>query len=349
MEPTFKPTEPTHPTPRPEPVPRLSHNLAVEQPDASHEEEKRIEYKVLTLSNYQEVAQDEQSMVPPGYTDDESLRAMYINRTEEVIDRVVRAKPDMILFLDKSARPVAWMMREFWSVFVPNEPMPEMKFVNIDSAEWTHRSPDDPRPTDEEVDAVVIPEEAKDELRDIFTSKTTNPDPTEVVESNQSEVPSGENTYFDGRKVLIIDEISTTGTTLRFAERVIRETFPEVEEVETTAWMRGEHFERRGYKYTREIPVWYHKSREEGRMVGDIDRSQSFWLSRRFDAPDPLSVQLRQEIRQLAEDVRSGAQEIIPDDPANEERYRGMTIRQAKVDTTERRPLYEPRRSQNPR
>ena len=71
------------------------------------------------------------------------------------------------------------------------------------------------------------------------------------------------------------------------------------------------------------MPVWYRDDEERGRGVGnrDFDRARAsanrrqragwMFLSNRYVGHDPLSPQLRHEIRQLHDDVRHCRQPVV--------------------------------------
>src|SRR5487761_225536 len=89
---------------------------------------------------------------------DDQLRMEYIQLTDglinvmtdgvEVIDPETQEKqtrkPDVVVWLDKSARPLAWFTKDLWPTLavdpktgeVPK--MPEFKFVNIDKKQWVN-------------------------------------------------------------------------------------------------------------------------------------------------------------------------------------------------------------------
>ncbi|MFT4189003.1 MAG: hypothetical protein QM621_10535 [Aeromicrobium sp.] len=78
-----------------------------------------------------------------------AMRSAYVTLTDKLIHRIEQHDSDdplSLLFLDKSARPVAWFVRALWPVLarVPGTPfadgqvppMPPMRFANIDREQW---------------------------------------------------------------------------------------------------------------------------------------------------------------------------------------------------------------------
>lgn len=47
-------------------------------------------------------------------------------------------KPDILVFLDKSARPFSWLLRDMWVKLFPSEPLPQIKYLNV-GEEKQHR------------------------------------------------------------------------------------------------------------------------------------------------------------------------------------------------------------------
>ena len=54
-------------------------------------------------------------------------------RTKELVERIANEDVRLVVFLDRSARPVSWMLRAAWNEFADGNPMPKIKFANIGS------------------------------------------------------------------------------------------------------------------------------------------------------------------------------------------------------------------------
>ncbi len=61
----------------------------------------------------------------------EELRELYISKTSELISRIAgnpnkgEQPYDVVVFLDKSARPLSWMTRKLWNSLAPEEIDPQ--------------------------------------------------------------------------------------------------------------------------------------------------------------------------------------------------------------------------------
>jgi len=123
-------------------------------------------------------------------------------------------------------------------------------------------------------------------------------------------------TYFDNSKVVIVDEVRSSGDTLVMAKKFFEEAFPTANIV-GKYWMIPETVNKpKQGRRPAEIPVWYREWTAAGRGVADINQSVSMqssssrqrkgwhFLSTRPERPDLDAEQLRQEIKQLAQDVR---------------------------------------------
>jgi len=205
---------------------------------------------------------------------DPDLRYKYVRFTEGLIAKAIENDVDTMLFLDKSARPVAWLMRSLWPTlgfrdFDENgEPvpvkMPDIKFINFDREQWAPvmgRS--------ELKDGVGITLEGLhpdtiDSLTGLFATK--HMDVEDYVQPTDT-------TMFDDKNVLIVDEVSASGDTLRMAEKLIERAFKNAQSVTGTHWMTPEKKldKRSGGMRNADLPVWYNASTPYGRLVGDRD------------------------------------------------------------------------------
>lgn len=271
------------------------------------------------------------------YKPTEKLHEEYVHLTDRLVNQAtngiealdsttgekVHAKPDRIIFLDKSARPVAWLMRELWPTLAAEPdgtvpPMPAMNFVNIDREQWVNQvDPSGVGTVDvDKLDPGIIRS-----LRSLFIPPDLKRKHDEAGEGlgeyvDETPVP------LDHETVLIVDEVISTGRTLRYAEAFFAKAFPGIK-VSGTHWMGGTAM-RGNAVGNADLPVWYSNKDITGRGVGDRDphtsrlspsvtqRLGSWFLSTTLGA-DPKSTRLREEIHQLAQDVKDHRVLVVPD------------------------------------
>ena len=300
---------------------------------------------------------DRQSTLHPNWDDNSSIRwnidrtlSMYINFTAGTIselDGSTGPKADHVIYLDKSARPASWLVNQFWDDFAAKDPKtgqtterPEESFLNIDRIPWFQRVGLD-------VDSNMYftddsGEHRKANFNDFLRAVKKNPPLQEIAAIRALYFPEG-NTSDDvdtimqhpspleGKNLVIIDEVSDTGSTARVAKYLIERAFPEANSVSTHIFANfGEKRNSSGDHQMLGAPVWYPRdhSYEYGRGV--LDLNPSYWndvytadptpvnyakmragfvLSRPMDLdsePGQESKELMREITQMGQDYRAG-------------------------------------------
>lgn len=255
------------------------------------------------------------------YKNDKELRMEYIQRTDgliykmthgvEVLDpetgEKVLKKPDSVIFLDKSARPLAWLTNDLWDKLAKNgkddatEQKPDFYFLNIDREQWTNTvSPDGSGRVDvSKLDPTIIRS-----LRSIFVS------PNDKRNGLTEEVEDA-NTILDGQTIMVVDEVYSTGRTLNIATQMIQKALPD-SNVVGEYWMGG--IAQRGTAQgNADLPVWYKEKDVFGRGVGNrlddggdgksknlTQRLGGWFLSTRHLEFDEKAHQLRKEFKQLS-------------------------------------------------
>lgn len=243
-----------------------------------------------------------------------SLRAHYVTLTDRLITVLEGAdgwRPDDVIYLDKSGRPVAWLVKALWRLLA-REPgtryregcyprMPNVRFANIDREQWWHLTGASETGL---VDVEKVPGEVVDELRSVFLAQRP------LEGQRPRDVPS----WFDHRSVLVVDEVSNTGDTLAIATGLVARAFPDAD-VRGDHWMTpGKTIDRHGLARVADVPTWYRSDTWAGRLVGnrlDPQNPSTTWrgtvgarfLSTRPRTPDERGRQLRREIARLAADV----------------------------------------------
>ena len=198
---------------------------------------------------------------------------------------------DHVVYLDKSARPVSWLVNLFWKHFAAPAgedrpaPRPPHSYVNIDRSPWFRKVgiqvSDDGR------------QKAGGELatfRD-FMDRISRVTPRHLAELRALYVPGGIGaedadailaapTVLDGRRVLIVDEVSRTGATLDIAATLFRLAFPKAAEVAGTYFWHPKEppLKVGGENVMTSLPVWYDPDTLYGRGIGGI--SETYYHSR---------------------------------------------------------------------
>jgi len=242
------------------------------------------------------------------------LRAEYIHFTDSLIQEMAAQQTDVAIFLDKSARPVAWMVSELWDQLGPKLPdgsapsLPEIKFLNIDREQWGAILG---RSEDQGISIELLPQDRVDELRAVFK-------PLLPIDTDE--------TMLTGKRVMIVDEIRVSGDTLEMAHKILARAFPDAEDIQSHYWMDGEvkTDTKSGARYNTKLPVWYSDRIVTGRLVGNRDTTKSsqsmsqrqrigrYWLSTAFRESDEKGLELKREIKLLAEELRNHKLPYIP-------------------------------------
>jgi hypothetical protein len=209
---------------------------------------------------------------------------------------IVHEKPTVVVFFDKSARPVSWLTRELWDTLAP-EPgsdeipeQPDFKFLNIDRNRLRKKL--DPNGCGK-FDASYITEDQIIGLRSIFN----------VSHDGSYDTPNA----LDNQKIMLVDEMLASGATMEIATSIIRRAFP-TSLVQGTYWMEKKAYIN-GAEGNADAPIWYNANSEMGRGVGDALPNESItdpaqlFLSRRFPVADEKSLLLREDFKTLARSV----------------------------------------------
>ena len=284
---------------------------------------------------------------------DEQLKSQYMELTDKLVYKMTDGikvtapetgevevrKPDVVIWLDKSARPLAWLTKAAWPQLaaeadgtVPD--MPEFKFVNIDREQWVNQV--DPMGTGrmniENIDESVIRS-----LRSIFV------DPSSKKNSLGEHVDRADSSL-DGKTIMIVDEVMSTGRTLDIASKFFARAFP-------TAYIGGEHWmSGTATKGTAvgnaDIPIWYKEKDETGRGVGNRNEAKSRmspsmtqrlggWFLSTTLPNDGNAKQLRKELSMLASDAvehkvvfKPSTERDMNDIEERIERYNGMSVQE---------------------
>lgn len=245
-----------------------------------------------------------------------SLRSAYVTLTDALIERLepLCGSDLHLLFLDKSGRPVAWLLRALWSVLartpgteyqdgrVPR--MPSMSFANIDREQWWDVTGASETGV---VDVDRVPEWTVAGLRAAYALR--RPSRLDSIWAAP--------TFLDGRHVVVVDEVSNTGDTLRIATGLVARAFPDTV-VDGAHWMTPGSVvdSRSGQRRTASVPIWYRSDTSAGRLVGNrlapgVGTSWRGQVGAEFLSTvpperDARGLRLRAEVARLAVDLSSG-------------------------------------------
>ena len=191
---------------------------------------------------------------------------------------------DHIIYLDKSARPVSWLVNMFWDEFAQKDEngnpakRPKHTYINIDRAPWFRnvgiKVNDDGRQKDNGELATYGD----------FVKNINHLSKRHLAEIRALYIPGGieeesidwvmrTSTILDNKNVLIVDEVSRTGSTLDIAKHLFRLAVPEAAEVNGTYfWHPGEPLLKLGEEVVlTSLPVWYDPATLTGRGIGSPD------------------------------------------------------------------------------
>lgn len=277
-------------------------------------------------------------MVDGRRLDTPNVHALYLHLSDRLVHRITAGRFDRVVFLDKSARPVAWLVLALWDQLgvafgddgqvIERFARPDVTFLNIDRLQW--RDVLDPQGVGS-FSFEHLPGEVAAGLRRCFLA---DPADRDVDTPMLWSCP----TLLDGQRVLVVDEVQVSGDTAQMAAEFVRRAFPE-STVEAGHWMHpGLVTGADGNRRNRLLPVWYRADTALGRGVGDRDPAQSLvspcwrvragaWFLSRPHAPgviDAAARQLRSEIHGLAAGLLAGEQVLVPDFDRDDAEARSM-------------------------
>lgn len=214
---------------------------------------------------------------------------------------------DEVVYLDKSARPVEWLVHRFWEKFsVEGVKRPHSSAVAIDRSDDLSRlgirnidgrdietgkiiMPSDIDKHLKDPEVAKIWHDMKTELRALYVEGEIDPDGN--IEKQIWNMP----TRLDGKNVMIIDECQRSGSTLALAKKLYSEAFPDLNQENLT----GEYlWKKDGVKMVNgeieqgSVPVWYNSSNTKGRGIGERDEK---YVDRLYEI-NPTQQNLRRKI-----------------------------------------------------
>jgi hypothetical protein len=240
---------------------------------------------------------------------------------------------DYVIYLDKSARPIRYLVHSLWDSLATNSALePHPLFLNIDKEVWL-RQMGFSETLLQEIDPVLVDirkigQDALIEqiarIRALFVGQQIDDESLQSVWDLE--------TFLDGKKIAIVDEVKSSGNTLLIASQIIKSAFPK-------SRLCGVYWAvppRVSWDYLMDgvpqsgfcasyVPVWYDANTSAGRGVDDIDplysaksnsyvqRMGQFILSTPYHKPgtteriyDFRSKQIREDLNLLTHRFKSG-------------------------------------------
>lgn len=202
------------------------------------------------------------------------------------IDGSVKATApyDHVVYLDKSARPVSWLVNMFWDDFAAKDSdgntirRPPHSYINIDRAPWFRHVgievTDDGRQTAGGELATYwdflnnIGNLSKRHLAEIRALYIDG-----GIETEDEEWIMDQTTILSGKRVLVVDEVSRSGATLKIAVKLFELAFPDAAVIESAYfWHPHESALKMGSEdVLTSLPVWYDPNTYFGRGIGGLD------------------------------------------------------------------------------
>lgn len=299
-------------------------------------------------ANYSLINGDHPVFSRRGIWDGDYTREQYLRSVDHIVgvldgtivereiahERSRAAAPDVVIWLDKSARPCSWFVDAFWEMLAaPGSVKPRYEFLRIDRRDWLqHMGYSDSEARNAEPKSVQIndiPDEAILRLRVLFCD--------EVIDTARwRDQVSTAATTLDDYEVLVVDETMVSGATLSVATGIISRVAPSARVSGTYFWRDTTSRAVGKVRQPATVPIWYPGENSDGtettvfgRGVGNS--SASYWLQlpdsddvirRRLAAPyisaphhhpetfeglpDQLADMLAQDIAYLTYDYAAG-------------------------------------------
>lgn len=267
----------------------------------------------------------------------EELEIEYIELTDKLIYKMThgeyvtshgereRVIPTKVIFLDKSARPLAWLTSDLWDMLAPDPgsdeipKKPDFKFLNIDRKQW--RDQLDPNKT-LGYDASRLTAEQVDGLRSLY-----NPQHDGSFDAENE---------LDDEVIMIVDEVKSTGDTLTIAQAIIQRAFPTAK-VFGVHWMEGITTKANGATGNADLPVWYRDDTTDakytvGRGIGNrLDPSRmthpsQYFLSTRLPEMDQRALRLREDFKTLRDALKAKEVLYVPERQRDDDEERSEVI-----------------------
>jgi hypothetical protein len=292
-------------------------------------------------------------------------------------ERRFESPVDGAIYLDKSARPVRALVHNLWND-MSESPEPVASFLNIDKENWIYAmgfTPSEFRNSHLPTHSIDIDKIDPDYLlmqtarirslylqdidmegaETLLDAVTNGNQPTEAL-SSLWDFP----TKVDGKHIAIVDEVKSSGATLKIADQLLQRALPEAKleplYFQTTPVLKYDFYDESRDEMVSKIadaekPLWYMEGRAEGRggiydplpeysqnshnrqqRIGKFVLSTPYRLA--YNDPDSLGRAFRNDFKKLAQRFREG--KVVDYLPATDdtdayktkiERYYGLSFK----------------------
>lgn len=181
-------------------------------------------------------------------------------------------QPDVLIYLDKSSRPISWVVNRVWKSTFPAIKKPETKFMNFGR--------------EKSIVNDLVGETGKPRLSLSLRGKEELKTSAELFRQEYGNRSAG--TYLDGKSLWLVDEVSQTGSSLTAAKIIITEALSDKlpEPIFTHTVLSSE-------------PIWY----RDNWMIGVDDNTYNMDTLLSVAAINNNGAQLRGELRAVADDI----------------------------------------------
>lgn len=199
---------------------------------------------------------------------------------------------DHVIYLDKSARPVSWLVNVFWDDFTEKK-RPEHSYLAIDRKEWYNHTGTNLEGNEYVLDPNGETVHIATFERDFKKENVTREDLARIralyipggIENEDVEEIMNTPTGLAGKNITIIDEVSRSESTAKIAQFLVSQAIPEAASVNYYIfWKPGTRPAENGERQMLGTPVWYNSESSAGRGIGDI--SEPSYQKRYKDNPN---------------------------------------------------------------
>lgn len=148
-------------------------------------------------------------------------RALIKRRARDLVNTIVEEDYNVLVFLDRSARPVYWILHEAWKAMGVQRPFPTTRFLNIGREKLNMTGGWDRPQIDEDEEAFWQKFKSADYIKEMKKKVADKPIHTDWLGR-------------DSRgKVLLIDDVSVSGMTLGLADNFLSHHLPRAQVVKS--------------------------------------------------------------------------------------------------------------------